>query len=533
MNLVSGVLYFSGYTFDFDDNINQTPLDIEVGRNNTYIAKNRTHKHESIILQVLTIMYQIIISFIILWTVGYGLYMAVRDNNINYFGRTLFQVLIVLQYHYAIYYFKNNHFYENILCNTNLKYYITIAIPLTAILSILLATMNVTLLAHNFKFNVYDELYNVSNIPGKTFVCGILFFDSLYSYLTFIINACIFTINMLYHRDTVYKYSLNLKQYIRQNINTKRKLNIIAIEYSQMKENFSRTVELLSPFFSILNFIGSITMYFYVRSINSQSLGVTEFINIALYFITEGIYIISIQTVNNNIIDISSSLNSNSLINTFFSGKNYTYTLPISGVSSCVTGDDYDTILRNNNPNDDNLHIKRHDDTKSKFSFNEKIYNGQNLTFNTVESDIYEDDVELELKPLSSTKFSQDTGEYHRENENIDNNDINIDIDKETIFKKNYNVDRNIRSIMNNNRFIMDNKEDMNTYNILQNIMVVSVSMQQMLDWISLRDIVSSRWNTFRVFGVEYTDTVVIAKIYGVGVAILMSAQLGQLLNLW
>lgn len=474
MIFVKAVLYFAGYAFDFEDNVNQSPLDIEVGRHNSLVAKHRSLKQESIIRLIFTILYQIIIALIMIWSVVYGLYMAIRDKDVNKFGRTLFQVLIVLQYYFAISYFKNNQFYENILCNSRLKNYITIAIPAAALVSISLAGMNVALLTQDLKFNMYNEIYNTSNIPGKVFLCGLLFFDSLYSYLTFIINACVFAINMLYHRDVVAKYSTRLKDYIRQSMNTMRKLNIIAVEYSQMKGNFDTTVKLLTPFFSILNFFGFITMYFYLGAIENKTLSVTEITYFALFIITETVYIIAIQTVNVNISNIGDALNSNNLINTFFSGKAFTHTMPLDSNS---VSNNYEnmTFAQHTESIDDTLYVQRHDD------YDDNNYNDnndkQNLPFDTINSN------------FTNT-------EYHR-------NDM-----------------------MNDNGYL-------ETQMMLRNIMVSSMANQQMLDWVSLRNIVSSRWSTFKLFGVEFTDTAIISKLYGVIVAVLVSAQFGFLFNWW
>ena len=71
---------------------------------------------------------QLLIICFMAWTVFYGLYMAIRDRNVSLFGRTWFQVLYVLQYYCAISYFSHNHFYENIICNKNLKKYKTVII---------------------------------------------------------------------------------------------------------------------------------------------------------------------------------------------------------------------------------------------------------------------------------------------------------------------------------------------------------------------------------------------------------------------
>ena len=542
MLIVKSILYFAGYTFDFENNADQAPLDIDVGRHNTLTAKHRSQKQESIIRLICTIAYQVMIALFILWSVCYGLYMAIRDKNVNLFGRTWFQVLIAGQYYFAISYFKNNHFYENILCNKHLKYCVTIAIPIAAFISLALAIMNVVMLTQNFNFNIYNDIYNVSNTPGKVFLSGLLFFDSLYSYLIFIITACVFAVNMLYHRDVVSKYSTELQQYISQNMNMVRKLNSIAAEYSQMRGTFDNTVKLLTPFFSILNLVGFTTMYFYLNAFSNKTMSITEYINLGLFCITQLVYIVSIQSVNNNIIDIGDSLGSNSLINTFFSGKNYSYTMPIFNTSEGygVTG------YTNSNIND-NLYVKRHDyeeDEHPLFVEKDTLESNGPKSHRGVKSSqsIKDSGSNLNLKShrdLNSSNLKSQEGIKSHSNHNLpsfskDNEDYNVEYHR-YMNNSNIGVDMNVDNEFMNNTEYTEYAEYANTNTdiMLKHIIVASMDMQQKLDWISLKGIVDAKWSTFKVFGVEFTDTVIISKLYGVIIAVLMSAELGSLLHWW
>lgn len=519
MYILGGVLYFAGYTVDFEDNGDQPPLNIESGPNDTYVAKFRSLKKESFIRRFITIIYQLFISSIILWTVGYGLYMAIRDKDVNEFGRTWFQVLIVVQYYYAISYFKCNHFYENILCNRILKDAILIAIPIAAMLCLSLAGMNVVLLTQEFNFNAYNEVYNISNTTGRVFIGGLLFFDSLYSYLMFLINACVFAINMWYHRNVVIDYSNNIDNYIRQGLNTLRKLTVVATEYSQMKSNFDKTVKLLSPFFSVLNFMGFTTIYFYLKIISTRSMSVTEYINLGLFLATEAVYLIAIQAVNNNIDIISDSLNSNGLISTFFSSKNFNYTMPIppvdhtqgyavmmpqtsrsyhgTGVSGINVNDDLNTN------GDITIEITPQTPKRTHHQPPRRTMTHPPLTPNS-----------QSLSPLLNQKLNQSVGQ-----------DSGLDQGGDTDWIFRANTDTQYENIVDG--------PDTITYEMLRNTMITCSSMQHMMDWTSLKHITSERWSTFKVFGVEYTDTLLIAKLYGVFVTVFMATQLGSYLSWW
>ena len=444
MSYISNILYIAGYTFDFENNIYTKPLKIEVGRHNTFIAQYRIPRSESLKHKVLTSLFRVLIYFLLTWSIPYLLYMSIRDNNVFTFGRSWFQLLIVAQYYSASSYFSNNHFYENIMCNKNLKKVVNISFPCVFTLSLMLSIMNVLLLNYGFRYIGYDEIYKNSNITSKVFMSILIFIESFYSYLIFTLNSCVFAINMLYHKTTVHNYYMSLGNYIKNSMNILRKINIIATEFAQMKSKFDNTVDLLTPFFSALNFIGVITMYFYLNALKINDLGVNEYINSILFIIIELIYICSIQTVNTNILNISLIISSNNLISIFFGNKQFNRNMP--SIDKPI-----------------NLYT-----SKKK--------------------------IDIDIK-----RFNND------QDNNQDNNNEE---------KKDDTYLTSINSIM-------------------KNIMVSSISTEQMLEWNVLRNIVSSRWNTFRIFGVEFTDTTVIAKLFGLIVGILISSQLGSILKWW
>ncbi|VBB18296.1 hypothetical protein YASMINEVIRUS_759 [Yasminevirus sp. GU-2018] len=577
MSVIGKILYFAGYTFDFENTHNQLPLDIEVGRNNTYVAIPRSQKKQAFGRRFATVLYEIIIFLIILWSVPYSLYMSVRDKDIILFGRSWFQILIAFQYYHAISYFGKNHFYENIVCNTKLRHYVEIALPVASFVSFSLAVMNVALLNTGFRLHTYDDIYSFANLTGKVFLSILLFFDSLYSYLTFTINACIFAINMLYHKNTVTNYSIMLDNYIRQSMNVVRKVNNVAVEYAQMKTKFDNTVALLTPFFSALNFIGFITIYFYMNALGKHDLGVIEYTNLVLFIITETIYLVSIQAVNTNIGNIGDSINSNILVTTFFGNKNFNRVMPVSSNPShlphlqstqrSATGQAGRVGRTNVRPDgrrdgsgssegggdatvdiNIDLNIERHDRV-----------DGVDST-DGVNSVVMSDQFDGKNSHRKALLSDDSSGEYHRSAHSSDSHqDVNVPHD--TGFGTGlglgsgstdplYDVGSGQGSVPNTGRTVQSDYmmgehyelDDLyralgdgatNNMAMLKHIVVASVSNQQMIDWMTLRSIVDGRWKTFRIFGVEFTDTTLIAKLFGVAVAVLMSAEVGFLLKWW
>lgn len=436
------ILYFAGYTFDFESNVHQPPLDIELGRESTYIAKARTIKDSDKSKVCLEYTYILFIFMTMFWMIPYTIYMTIRDNDITHIGRALFQFIVVLQYYNGIKYFGKNHFYENIVSNSDLMSYMRLLIPIITFISCILTIFNVVFLGTGRVIHGYSDIYdNTNKISEKVLLLILCFFDSVYTYLTFTINACVFVINMLYHKKTVSVYSNSLINYIKNSMDTVQKLNIIAIEFSQMKDKFDQTVNCLTPFFTTLNFVGFIMIYFYLRAYSENKITAVEVVNMILFIIVEVIYIISIQAVNSNITNIADTISSNNVITTFFGNKRFNRTIP---------------------PLDEAI-----DESKS-----------------------YTED---------------EQSRYYKEN-NCDNANKKITLIDEHIVK--------IHGMMKQN-------------------LIASISADQMMDWLILQGIVSDRWKTFRIFGIELTDTQVISKIFGIITTILISSEIGNLLNWW
>jgi len=437
------ILYFAGYTFDFESNVHQPPLDIEMGRQNSYIAKPRTVKRLRTRQKCAEYTYIVFIFLTMFWLVPYTCYMSIRDNDITHIGRSLFQMIVVLQYYNGINYFSQNHFYENIVSNSDLMKYMRLVIPGISLISFGLTIFNVVLLGQGINIHGYSELYDVSNTVEKVFLLMLCFFDSIYTYLTFTINACVFVVNMIYHKNTVSAYSNSLINYIKNSMDTVQKLNIIAVEFSQMKDKFDQTVTCLTPFFTTLNFVGFAMIYFYLRAYSKNIITPNEIVNMILFIIVEVIYIVAIQAVNSNITSIAETISSNSVITTFFGNKRFNRTIP---------------------PLDEAV-----EDSKS-------------------------------------------------------------DMEQETVRYRQY---KDVECDNMNKKIIIIDNHIVKIHSMMKQNLIASISADQMIDWLILQGIVSDRWKTFKIFGIEITDTTVIARIFGIIATVLISSELGYLLNWW
>jgi len=320
-NLHRHILNFSGYSYQSVYNQNDIPLEIEMGGQGIYIAKPRHNRSYFSKIRCAMYVYNVFIGMLILWTVPYGLYIGIHTQSMIIFGRTIFQIMIFYQYVQGIYYFKKDHFYTNILGNTHLLKVFQYTVPMTTIIALSISSVYTVLLHRSYQFNIHSLIYDHADEMGKICISCVLFCESLYTYQTFLISCVLFSTNMLYHKWTFSEYSRNLSEYVRRSMSTLEKINIIAVEYSQIKEQYNKTIEYLNPYFSSLNFIGFPSIYFYIINIAKNQISPIEITNISLFLLIEIIYIVSIQEVSQEIQNIALTMRGNNFITTFFGSR--------------------------------------------------------------------------------------------------------------------------------------------------------------------------------------------------------------------
>lgn len=522
LDTFSYIIYFAGYAFNFENIIHQPPLDIEMGRQNTYVAKPRSKKKEHGRQICLKYIYNVLIFLVMFWPVPYTLYMAIRDGNIIHFGRSWFQLIIMFQYYHGIRYFGREHFYENIVSNSDLMKYMKVALPVTTIISVSLSILNIVLLGFGVHMHCYSDLYDYVDTTGKVFTMLLFLTESIYSYQTFTINACVFVVNMLYHKKTVSAYSRRLNDYIKNSMDIIQKLNIIATEYSQMKDKFDYTVTCLTPFFSSLNFIGFIVIYFYIAAIKDRTITPAEITNMVMFGIVEVIYIAAIQTVNSNITTISNTISSNSVITTFFGNKRFNRTIPALekvddsheknqkrwGSDCSVTIDEIERIGKLVAKIRPNQTVNDHSPDDVKGYDHDRV-----------------DDLEEDVLDIDDN-INVNSGSNQRDNEKQLFHSL-----RETRTRRGCGGDGYCSD--GNGRVLTTDGYMAKIHSMVKQNLIASISSDQMIDWLILQGIVGDRWKTFRIFGIELTDSTLISRIFGIGVTILISAEVGGLLNWW
>lgn len=479
-NFIGILLYVTGYTYDYKENVNDKPLSIRSSSNNTYITREVSQEASSIWSQVLGFLYNALIVCIMSWRTVYTLYMSIDKRDILPFGRSVFQILFVWQYILGIIYFRQQHFYRNISTKSDMLKLLKYSAPFTILISALLAILYTIFLVKNINIHGYTDLYDKTNTIGHVFLCILLFVDTFYSHLTFSINTCIFVVNMIFHKKKVSEYARSLSNdYIKTTQDETVKVTTIAIGYSLMKDSFDETVDALGWFFASLNFAGFISIYFYIEAIKNDKIAYNEITDLILFGLVEIVYIIAIQAVNASIEKISDAVSSTSMVAMYFTDeKDDNHTLNMisqSHKNHVVAGKTTnDSIVMSNN-------------TGENTGENTRGEAGENMD-----------------------------GDVQNEEFNFDN------------YKKN----------QNNNNDILSEKEDVyitDPYlsSSMRNVVTNVNGTQNMMSWMALRSITCERWKTFRFFGVELTDNTLISKLLGAFVALGIGSSIGSSIGWW
>ena len=174
------------------------------------------------------------------------------------------------------------------------------------------------------------------------------------------------------------------------------------------------------------------------------------------------------------------------------------------------------------------------------------------ILFSLLNMGVYFVSVGFFQKDPNSTDQIQD---LQKSNYEIDKNIINSALNKEKLIgSQSVTIDSDLQNILfpinniNNsdsygkynsyninidNPLIIEDNIVANNYSILEQTLTTSISIDQSLDWLLLQVIVGGQWNTFRLFGIELTDTTIIARLFGLVVTVLISAEIGSILNWW
>lgn len=527
-NFIGILLTVTGYTYEYKDSAIDPPLSIRAAAGSSFITKEATAKKTMTLATFVKYVHNFFIAIVMLWRVIYTIYMSVRDNTFVPLSRSLFQLMFVIQYGYAIEYFRKKHFYQNIATKSDMTNLFHIMAPFTIVFSLIISISFTVLFTQNGMIYGYTDLYNnIDDDRLKALLAVLLFVDTMYSYLTFMINTCIFIVNMLYHKREVSSYANTLSNdFIPSDQDMGKKITTITQEVSLMKDAWGQTVTVLDSFFQALNFIGFLSLYFYASAIKNNDITIDEITNLVIFLIVEIIYIVTIHAVNKSVSQISDAVGSTSMIAMYFTGNDFDDSHTINMYQQHKTN-----ILESQSRAKESESLDRTHRISSRGQIIDGVLQkGRNVRVNDHDlSDTREKNMEMDeilfrpssaynKKPIpmdaellssapsnSNTKFNAVKHRYtfddiaHRSIPDIEPN-----------YAQNQHMNMSIRTINT-------------SVNGIQNV----------VNLMALQSIVGGTWNTFNIFGVQITDAVLISRLFGIAVSILITSEVASILNWW
>jgi hypothetical protein len=96
-----------------------------------------------------------------------------------------------------------------------------------------------------------------------------------------------------------------------------------------------------------------------------------------------------------------------------------------------------------------------------------------------------------------------------------------------------FETKRTVQTMPIHNKTLMsENKENnndfyiSNIYDLTRNIMISSISTEQMVDWLILQKIVKDPWKTFTIFGIQIDNTALLSRLLGIIISVLISIKI-------
>ena len=143
-----------------------------------------------------------------------------------------------------------------------------------------------------------------------------MFLENFYSYNIFFVNIIVFASILNYQRIGIKTYLEKLEIIINGNAENMTVSSILE-EFSKMQSHYRETVRNMNFMFTSITIIGLISSYFALMNINTKFDGINTYIDLALFVIIEGVYIITIGQINDTKGDIRTIIGSPTFVSKF------------------------------------------------------------------------------------------------------------------------------------------------------------------------------------------------------------------------
>lgn len=490
------------------DQTEQQKIEIVIGKDgvpNKKISTNNKKEKQCVNNYIINVIKLFFITSFISWSTVYLIYKTIdkRDNIILLSSSS--HVLFVIQYILGSIYYRSKHF-KNI-CKDHLdilnKYNV-----ISFSISVLIALIALLLLVFDQSINVYSNIYNSFDIPGKIIICILLIIDKTISYTIFLTNIMLFVFVFFIHINKVKEFRNILNKKIDDNEHIE--LNVIVNDYSSVKSQYSKSVDNFNSIFSSVSIFGLIQIY-YVTNFDSDLIEYFNTFTFILIFIIQ-LYVIS--KITNTIDTIKSLINSKKFNELYNNTKIFDkYTTEIDDNSS-------DSKNKKISPKLNRLVYSRSDSISTlsyiseKSSDSDKKLNRTN-SINTVSS---KDSDKIKTSPKSSkldNGFKISTI-YSSKSSPAKSKDF---VTSQKNLQKLIKSSKILKSVVN----INENIDDINELQI--RTLIKSYDNFFSNQWLILTTKLNSPWKKFEVLGYEISDTVPIKRVVGIVLLFLTSTN--------
>ena len=328
-----GLLGFLKTANAIEDDIEQGNITLSVtneGTINRKITKDQTSCIKNNYVRiVLNSVYMLLIFGILSWIILASIIEAGIHQDGRFFTSNFFAIMYLVQYITGILFYKDKFNKIDKHKIVSLSYVISILV------SLILAGSAIVFMINNLSINIYSYYYENSNGVGRIFLYIILGLNKFYSYGIYLINVITFVSTLFNQKSKIMNYKTKLERGINDSVDDT--ISIMIQEYSELQQNYKKTVNDLNNIFASITVFGLLGTYFTILNINTPFTDVFSYIDLALFVIIEGIYIYSINRIKNILADIKSLVGSPRFVIKYL-GKS-----ELVGIN----GDIYDDYLEN------------------------------------------------------------------------------------------------------------------------------------------------------------------------------------------
>lgn len=342
LHITKKLLLFSGYGLKYeinDEREESINIDAILEENGENISNGSIKRSVNEI--IFGYVYNIVIFFLITWSNVYAIGLSIKTEDTMYIYRSVFQMLISIQYILGIKYFNRTIFYERLLKHTDIIKNVNVSFIISVCFSFLISVGCMVLTLMDKPMFIYDDIYNDTDKTfDKMMLMVLLILDKTLSYSTFCMNVIAFVMNMFYHKNKLERYrdtTINFSN--DSSLSLTYKINSITLQYSRLKAEYIITIESLNSMFVVMNIFGLTYLYVVLNLIEIKSIEITEIIDIVLLLISIYAYIYSATKVRSALDDIVDMITSPAYIN------------------NCIRKDTNEKIIPNINENITNQEI--------------------------------------------------------------------------------------------------------------------------------------------------------------------------------